>query len=504
MHKKNDVTCCAFSKEAFFEQVRRGSRAREGSQPNQQTRFLANHLEQQGAQTLIIEDYYIDRHFMEEFSLYYARCFTPLQHHCKRIHVFGKVIDDASVTELMESAASGQVTAVTQTLQESYLGYVVVRPLPSVPVGRTILSHPKDNPDRVFEAVSTSRVHFLGFELSVRGLAFQQQDLAVAACATTAVWSALQRACRTDGARQPTPPAITQAAVRHFIPQGRPFPSSGLTTEQVCEAFRYFEYAPEIFQVGFSPLDFLCTLNVYLRSGIPVVMALQEEEDGHAVTVIGYRRTDPKEVTVGARRISVYNLGYDKVYMHDDRLGPYARATIRLPQLAGNTLGAPQVEDPERDRLELEIPWPDGGIERRTIKLGLVPLYQKLRTSASELLESAGFLLPLVEDGFSEPGNKLGIELFFDRSGTYLKSLYDSNLNPERLAQLQRRVSLSRYVGVVRCYVNDQKVIDVIWDTTDRLRVEHYYEHVLALVGFVEANWHKTKELAELFDVPAC
>ena len=57
-------------------------------------------------------------------------------------------------------------------------------------------------------------VHLMGLELEARGLPFQQQEQAVGACATTAIWSALSRVARADGNRAPTPFSVTQAPVR--------------------------------------------------------------------------------------------------------------------------------------------------------------------------------------------------------------------------------------------------------------------------------------------------
>lgn len=489
MHGKNNVSCKPFSQQEFIRQVAEASGLNASAPGNTQTKYLAQHLEQLGAKTLVTEDHYIDRHFMEEYSYYYARCFNQLNNSCKRVHVFNNEMDDQSLEEKLKAAASGKLAEIAEELQNGYRGFVVVRPLRSVPIGRTIVEYLSDDQRRFFSATSSASVHFLGMELEVKGSTFQQQDRAVGACATTAIWTALQQTCRAEGARQPSPSAITEAAVRHFIPHGRPFPSSGLTTEQICEAFRSFDFPPAVFQVK-SPDDFLATLHIYLRSGIPVVLALLENDQGHAVTGNGYRATQPRPFTVGQHGFDSYNLAYDQIYMHDDRLGPYAKGKIKCP--------------PATQHLSLEIPWPSRPNETLRIHQGIVPLYPKIRTSAEELIETATYWSPVIRQTFCQAGDSLGVEMLFQRSGTYSQSLYERDLDPSRLAEFQRKTSLSRYVGLTRWYVNGSEALDIVWDTTDRLRPESFERQVLGFVGYDQTRTPQVENLANLLEVPYC
>ena len=66
--------------------------------------------------------------------------------------------------------------------------------------------------------------HLAGFELRVRGLAFQQQDQGVSACATTALWSAIHGVAPKEGLSIPTPADITEAASRYLLVGGRSLP----------------------------------------------------------------------------------------------------------------------------------------------------------------------------------------------------------------------------------------------------------------------------------------
>ncbi len=94
-------------------------------------------------------------------------------------------------------------------LDDAYIGFMTVRPIPSAPIGRTILRPYKDKPTRSYiPSEGGHPVHILGFELQARELPFQQQEQAVGACATTALWSAMSRVVRADGGRAPTPYSV--------------------------------------------------------------------------------------------------------------------------------------------------------------------------------------------------------------------------------------------------------------------------------------------------------
>lgn len=499
----NSFSC--LPKADFERRVRSLSNGARNHLPLPQINYLTEYLEQLGAASLLVESHYMDRHFVEEISLYYSRCLLPKKNSCARIHVFkplggGRLLHEPGIfQEILGQAARGQWKAGNDELQASYLGFIVVRPLASVPIGRTVLAPPPELlEDPAFTTVSYT-VHFLGFSLEIKGLAFQQQDRAVGACATTAVWTALQQSLKKEGGRPPTPSAITEAAVRYSVPRGRPLPSTGLFIDQICEALRSFSFAPDVFEVKGSPEYFKLRLHAYLRSGIPVILGLAAGVSGHAVTAVGSRSVSPRctyavaqeskilllnaeerpDVLEMPYKLRLRNLDYDHLYIHDDRLGPYASARLFIE------------DDPDTGpgrQLKLALPWPDGSTERLGVSLAAVPLYAKLRSAAHELLESALDLFPTVYHRFTRPGDELAVEFFFERSGHYLTDLYRLGAAPDRLAQFLQTIALSRYVGVIRWFLNDRPFLDTLWDTTDRLRETRFGEHLLGMISFGSVN----------------
>ena len=81
-------------------------------------------------------------------------------------------------------------------MNEKYIGFIIKKPLSNHVIGRTIL---KRYPDigtggnlEELQVYSANDVHFYGLPLSLEALPFQEQDQAVSACATVAIWTALQ------------------------------------------------------------------------------------------------------------------------------------------------------------------------------------------------------------------------------------------------------------------------------------------------------------------------
>lgn len=443
----------------------------------QQVIYLANYLGSLETRTLVIESFYIDRHYIEGSSHYYSRCLVPRSHSTSRIHAFSTSFTESDFHSIIIDSCGDYAEHAKAQLQADYLGYIVIRPIPSVPIGRTVLSTLQDSPERTFNCLVTYDVHLCGLDLTVTGLAFQQQDRAVAACATTATWSALQRVCRNEGSRAPTPLEITESAVEHFLPEGRPYPSKGLSTEQISDALRASKYPPVIMRVGDKPDRFLLMLNAYLRSGIPVILGITDGENGHAVTAVGYRIDEHIDCNFGLDGdITVNNLMFKEIYLHDDRLGPYARAILKYKRnyflLRCSKVG-----------LSLEVELPDGSNEDWDVSLGIVPMYKKLRTSADELITTMAEAAPIIDGIFGDYGDT-SVTLHFERCGQYLKSILEYDIVPERYTHLVTNAVFSRYLAVVRWYIDEMPIIDFVWDTTDTLRSETSFESgLLAIVA---------------------
>jgi hypothetical protein len=177
-------------------------------------------------------------------------------------------------------------------------------------------------------------------------------------------------------------------------------------------------------------------MNIYLRSGIPVVLGVDiEGEIQHAVVALGYESKRTSKAAFPFRRadggrgsVRLRNLDAGSLFIHDDRIGPYLNARL-LHRKSGIQLRLQNLR-----------------AKPMTMLMAFAPMYPKLRTSAEQLVRRAFDILPLVDRVLPSLPGDLEIEMFFERSGSYQESLFGMGLSTSRLSHFQQRVALSRYV----------------------------------------------------------
>ena len=491
-----ELRTCTFSADAFEHEVRRASDIDPSQEVPDQVRYLVEYLRhaEMAAQGLLVEDPYVDRHFLTEFQGYYSTTLRPPSSKTVRIHVFDCPVELADLKQRLLDPPSR--AGLKAHLQAHYLGFVVVRPLPTAPIGRTVLRWYRGSPSRMFgPQPPPHRVHLLGLGLEVHGVQFQQQDRAVGACATAAVWCALAATVRRDGGRSPTPLAVTEAANRS-LPRGRALPAaSGLTLEQMVGAINALACSPDLFKPAGDATLFLLQLLTYLRSGIPVVLQLADPMApgaAHAVAVVGFRSSDGEEAAPELEhRLTESHVvrcaGITRLYLHDDRLGPYARF----------------VWDPgaEEDGPAVGFKPYGAGFDQYVGKLAVwnavAPLYPKIRISAYDLYSVASEVWPIaVWLCKSEDRQGLRLEPFFVHSGAYLESLYALPLGV-RAVEAACSLLLSRYVGVLRFSVGTVWFLDVVCDATDVHREKPRLASVLVMLAADPQTAADLREAAE-------
>ena len=83
-----------------------------------------------GAQSILIEKKYISKAYLIDYSNYYSTCFQNYKRFCKRIHFFKeRLTEEQFEKELFDNRSI--------YLNENYLGYIVLKPLPDSIIGPT-------------------------------------------------------------------------------------------------------------------------------------------------------------------------------------------------------------------------------------------------------------------------------------------------------------------------------------------------------------------------------
>lgn len=128
-----------------------------------QVAYLREYLRDLGVKAVVEEPNYFDRDYLAEFSAFYAISARGYPNICKRLHFFCAPVERVQ----LEAALGGDADAL-RNLQDSYAGFSVIRPIPSAPLGRTVLAlYPNDNagrPPRIFDPARKYKAHIGGIK----------------------------------------------------------------------------------------------------------------------------------------------------------------------------------------------------------------------------------------------------------------------------------------------------------------------------------------------------
>ena len=198
-----DYDLLAFSRSNLCNALSNKRCAPQDVQNHSQVDYLCGYLSNLSARKILIENDYTDGDYLDDFAAFYVKCFKPYVRRCKRVHFFSRNLTNKEFLRWINAdAPAGQA----RTFSNSYLGFVVARPLPDAIIGRTILkTYPTRGGRRHYPCTREYRVNLFGIPLTVNSLAFQEQDTVLAACATVALWSCFPMTAELFGTPAPRP-----------------------------------------------------------------------------------------------------------------------------------------------------------------------------------------------------------------------------------------------------------------------------------------------------------
>lgn len=422
-----------------------------------------------GCKGIVVENKYTDRDFLIDHANYYVRCFEKYDRLCKRIHLFKVTFkDDDHFISLLTDKNNNKI-------EDNYLGFIVAKPLPEAIFGRTVVdTYPTDNTGRHYPALRKYEINLFGLKMVKNSLAFQEQDTVTAACATCALWSALQKTTKIfDRTWTPTPIEITQFATKYHI-FTRPIPSTGLQYAQMLEAIRGVGLDFHFVDIGgvigptFRNIPLQSLIYSYLhRMELPVIFGGDfKTQDGrgggHAVTITGYNlrktpfvdREVPDEQDIDYCNLKGRRI--DKFYAHDDQVGPFCKMEIKTPNRYPIILQT----DPDVDYQVWEIITPGALI---------IPLYEKIRIQFQDVYRWILKLNIFLETIESISHGQLEWDIYLTEANTFKNEVLGSNLyKPFKLKILYQR--MPRYIWRCIGESNGNKNIEIIADATDMPR----------------------------------
>lgn len=408
------------------------------------------------AKMIVVEKKYISRAYITDYSKYYATCFTDYPRHCDRVHFFNKQFtEDQFFRELLDPNSD--------FLSSGYLGCIVVKPIPDSVIGPTLLvtrnkTSSEDSLLPQYPVTQKYPVNLFGRDLEVKTLPFQEQDNAVSACTSVALWSAFHQTSQLFKTQLPSPSEISERAGNQFMSSGRIYPNDGMDISQIGQAIDSLGLVSELrvstlFHADTSYATRL--IYAYLKAGIPIILLTKPEKTsdrGHAVTIVGYATpkvqqerdiTPVPEITLIADHIKDF-------FVHDDQVGPFAPIKFH----DGTSLARSRFNN--EGNLYVEQAW---------IHAIIIPVYPKIRIKFEDV-----FLTVQGIDDLLFKLNYFQYELEWDiylTESNQFKSEILKSASDQELKKRKLFTGYPKYVWIARAQVKGNFIFDLIFDSTD-------------------------------------
>lgn len=422
--------------------------------------------------TIVAEHDYIDHDYLEDFSAYYVRCFSPYQRTCARLHFFGIEFSREDLGQFL--TCHHDTTISSDKLKSAYLGFVVIKPLPQTVIGRTCLkTYPSEN-RRHFPIVRRYKVNLFGIELIVKSLAFQEQDKVVAACATSALWSVFQGTGKHFQHTIPSPVEITRAATERHPTETRALPTRGLSVAMMAHAIRNIGLEPYYINVSDGHV-LKSTAYAYLRGCLPMILGIElwdmsnySSKGFHAVAATGFSLRHDSPTPVENTSFFLKASRVDKLYVHDDQVGPFARMNFDEVKII-------KPGDKELPLSSLSTSWPDSngkiGGARALPTILLIPLYHKIRIPYDVIHDAVmsfnGCIESLRVEIYADLDEHIEWDIYLTTGNSLKAEIQKSKFVTGKYCRHLLLEGMPRFLWRATAFHMNTPLIDLIFDATD-------------------------------------
>lgn len=452
-----------------------------------QITYLSNYLNYFKVKNVSIffvyENEYIDLHYLEDYSAYYLRCFQKYKKNCCRIHFFksDKVIKNYD--DELRLALSNDESSINQ---ENYLGFIVIRPIPQTFLAKACLKPYYQNKNDILKNYNVS---LFGIKLTVKSIAFQEQDKILSACATSSLWSFFHAHPNTNIPQLPSPSKITKNAYPEEN-RYREFPNSGLSTDMICRSLKRHDLEPHYFEFPRENLDTNIDLlkeliYSYSSSGLPLILGVSVKQDKnpetealprHAVTILDFSLKEGNKdySSNNEPKFSLVSHHIDKLYVHDDRLGPFAKIEFK-----DDILEVKLAQNPDVTKIEVfsnEIYIPDTLIIGVNHKLRIS--YIEIRDTCEDLMfKLTSYLVDHNADKkYIDVLESFNWDIRIKNNNDLKESILKSDIDNKESYLLS---SWPKYIWSAKASLDNIDIIEFLFDATDIGRGSLFLEMLL-------------------------
>jgi len=272
--------------------------------------------------SFVIEFPYVDRHYRDTYYSFHSSKFTEPGRDCIRVHIFkGKTIKDEDFT-IPDSG-----------LNKRYWGFFIIRPLAQSIWGRSVISpNAFIGTENIVCCLMKDHVSFLGYKLTVSGFPHLAQDSETHTCAESALFCFIEYyGSKYHEYKRLLPSQVIKTLLESS--DHRIIPSTGLSEQELAKCLNNNGFQCDIIwhpsheskPISESdPLDFFRALQIYIESGLPLLLVLANETNAHAVLAIGHELEKSKYSNKDIKKTWVdVSSKNKKIILIDDNMHPY-------------------------------------------------------------------------------------------------------------------------------------------------------------------------------------
>jgi len=276
---------------------------------------------------LLAENNYVDKVYRNSYYHYFSSKLGEYRKDCVKISLFEGEVFIADFGSEEKHAE----------LQKKYRGFITLRPTVPQIIGRSIVS-PMALKNNNF-CCCTTKFHTTsnGQKFTVKAFPHSSQDSETITCAETTLWAIMEYFSNKYSDYKPVLPSKIIETLSSLSVE-RQVPSKGLNIRQMSFALREFGFGTRIYSKNDYASEFDALLGCYIESGLPLIIAMNNSEIGHALLCIGHEKISNDQIDAIneqslERGIKLYDYATaerDYIFIDDNR-HVYQKAKLKTP-----------------------------------------------------------------------------------------------------------------------------------------------------------------------------
>lgn len=271
----------------------------------------------------VVEYPYVDKVYRDSYYSYFSSKLSDYSRDCIRVSIFDSSTgnDQFYTNDLHDN------------LKQNYRGFFVVRPTPPNIFGRTIIDKRalKQNDFLICETSFSTTCN--GLKLSVSGFPYSSQDSETISCAETSLWATMEYFCNRYPKYSSVLPSTIIETLKTLSFQ-RQLPSLGLSYIDLSYALKKYGFGTMVYAEGDFKPNFNSLLSIYVESGIPLIVAVTNDEGiNHAFICCGREKLTKTHLDQADKKngwVDFHDLEKKFVFIDDNHF-PYQRAFLNKP-----------------------------------------------------------------------------------------------------------------------------------------------------------------------------